>query len=69
MRALLGFVLAITLLAGIAFIGVLVEELQYINGHPYQYGPAKVIAWAAGAGAALAVAVALLVVANLRASR
>lgn len=59
----------VLLLAGISaivFAGVAVHELNYASTHPYRYGPAKVIAWAAGAGAALALAVGLLGWASLR---
>jgi hypothetical protein len=41
--------------AAIVFIGVAVTEMNYVSGHPYAYGPAKVIAWAAGGGIALSV--------------
>ncbi|HWK30114.1 MAG TPA: hypothetical protein VNS09_26320 [Solirubrobacter sp.] len=49
--------------------GVAVHELQYASGHPFAYGPAKVIALTAGAGAVLAVAVGVLARALLRAVR
>jgi hypothetical protein len=55
-----GAVIALATVAAITFIGVLIHELTYASDHPYAYGPAKVIAWGAGAGAVLAVAVGLL---------
>jgi hypothetical protein len=53
----------------VIFVGVGVNELQYASNHPYAYGPAKVIAWGAGAGALLSVAVALLASGLTRAER
>ncbi len=58
--SLLGAVIALAVVSAIVFVGVTVEELSYASNHPYAYGPAKVIAWGAGAGAVLSVAVALL---------
>jgi hypothetical protein len=58
--ALGGAVIALAVVAAIVFVGVTVNELSYASGHPYAYGPAKVIAWGAGAGAVLSVAVAAL---------
>lgn len=58
--ALGGVVMAIAAIATIAFAGVAIHELDYASGHPYAYGPAKVIAWAGGAGALLSVAVGVL---------
>jgi hypothetical protein len=55
-----GAVIAIAVIAGIVFIGVAVHELNYASGHPYAYGPAKVIAWGGGAGALACVAIALI---------
>jgi hypothetical protein len=43
-----------------------VHELSYASGHPYAYGPAKVIAWGGAAGALLALSVVGLAVALLR---
>jgi hypothetical protein len=57
---LLGAVMALAAVACVVFLGVLVDELKYASDHPYAYGPAKVIAWGAGAGAVLAFAVGLL---------
>lgn len=54
---------AIIALAGATFLvfaGVAIHELEYASDHPHAYGPAKVIAWGAGAGAVLSVAVGLL---------
>lgn len=56
--ALGGVVIALAVLAGVVFAGVAIYELRYVSDHPFKYGPAKVIAWAAGAGALLALAVA-----------
>jgi hypothetical protein len=53
-------VIALAGVACIVFLGVMFHELSYASGHPYAYGPAKVIAWGAGAGGALALGVALL---------
>jgi hypothetical protein len=53
-------VLALAAVAAVVFIGVTIHELNYASGHPYAYGPAKVIAWASAAGAALSTAVGLL---------
>jgi hypothetical protein len=39
-------------------VGVAITEINYASAHPFAYGPAKVIAWAAGAGALVSVAVA-----------
>jgi hypothetical protein len=63
---LLGGVIALAVVAAIVFVGVLIQELTYVSDHPYAYGPAKVIAWGAGAGAALSVAVGLLAYALTR---
>jgi hypothetical protein len=52
---------ALSIGAMVGFVGVAVHEFGYAGAHPYAYGPAKVIAWAACAGAVLALAVALLV--------
>jgi len=52
--------MAAAAIAAAAFAGVAIHELDYASGHPYAYGPAKVIAWAGGAGALLSVAVGLL---------
>lgn len=49
-----------TLTTRFVFVSVMVEEFAYASGHPYAYGPAKVIAWGAGAGAVLSLAVGLL---------
>jgi hypothetical protein len=43
------------------------HEFRYASDHPYAYGPAKVIAWAAAGGVLLAIAVALLAWAAVRA--
>lgn len=66
---ILGAVLALASLAAVVFVGVAIHELSYASAHAYAYGPAKVIAWAAGGGAVLAVAVALLALAHLRQTR
>jgi hypothetical protein len=64
-----GAVIALALVAGVVFVGVAVHELNYASGHPYAYGPAKVIAWGAAAGAVLCIAVALLGYALTRTER
>jgi len=58
--SLFGAVIALAAVAAIVFVGVLIQELTYVSDHPYAYGPAKVIAWGAGAGVVLSVAVGLL---------
>lgn len=58
-HALGGVVVALAVVAAIGFVVVAVHEFNYASGHPYAYGPAKVIAWGALAGAVLAIAVAL----------
>ena len=57
-----GAVIALALIAAAVFVGVGVHELNYASNHRYAYGPAKVIAWGAGAGTLLSVAVALLAI-------
>ncbi len=64
-----GAVVALAVVAAVVFIGVAVHELNYASGHPYAYGPAKVIAWGAGAGALLSVAVAIVGYALTRSER
>jgi hypothetical protein len=66
---LAGAVAALAVVACIVFVGVGVTELNYVSGHRYAYGPAKVIAWGAGAGALLAAAVALLAISLARSDR
>jgi hypothetical protein len=51
---------ALAAISAVIFTGVGITELNYVSGHPYAYGPAKVIAWAAGAGVALSVAVGIV---------
>jgi hypothetical protein len=53
-------VVALAVVAAVGSIAVAVHEFDYASGHPYAYGPAKVIAWGALAGAVLGVAVALV---------
>jgi hypothetical protein len=64
-------VIALAVVAAVVFVGVGVPpcalgrtgragELLYASNHPYAYGPAKVIAWGAGAGTLLSVAIVLL---------
>lgn len=67
--ALGGAVVVLALASAAGFVGVGIHELNYASGHPYQYGPAKVIAWGAGAGALLALAVGLLGYALTRSER
>lgn len=64
--ALFGAVLALAAIAAVVLFGVALHELNYASDHPFQYGPAKVIASASGAGALLAIAVAILAGALLR---
>jgi hypothetical protein len=61
--------MALAAVAAIVLIGVAVHEIDYASDHPDRYGPAKVIAWAAGAGALLAIAVGVLAGALLRESQ
>lgn len=58
--SLRGAAIALALVAGVVFGGVALHEVTYASDHPYAYGPAKVIAWAAAGGVLLSVAVALL---------
>jgi hypothetical protein len=51
--SLLGAIVALALVSAIVFVGVALHEIAYASDHPYQYGPAHVIAWGAGAGALL----------------
>jgi hypothetical protein len=64
-----GAVVALAAICGLALAGVAVHEISYASAHPYRYGPAKVIATAAGAGAVLSMSVGLLAGALLRDSR
>jgi hypothetical protein len=63
---LLGMVIALAAVAAVIFIGVVVTEMHYAANHPYAYGPAHVIAWAAAAGAVLCIAVGVLAAAMQR---
>jgi len=67
--ALARLVIALAVVAAIIFAGVTLTELNYASGHPYAYGPAKIIAWAAGAGVVLSLAVAVLAHAAIRTER
>lgn len=66
MRALAGFSIALGLLGALVCAGVAITELNYIAGHPYSYGPAKVIAWGAGGAMLGCISAALLGFALLR---
>jgi len=59
-------VIALSTVAFLIFAGVAITEISYVGSHPYAYGPAKVIAWAAGGGAILSVVGALLGITLLR---
>lgn len=48
--------MALSAVAAILFAGVAMHELSYAASHPLRYGPAKVIAWAAGGGLLVAAA-------------
>ena len=63
---LTGAATALSTVAAVIFAIACIHELSYASGHPDAYGPAMVIAWAAGAGALVSVAVALLSVASGR---
>jgi hypothetical protein len=67
--ALGGAVIALALVACAVFVGVAIHELNYASDHPFRYGPAKVIATAAGGGALLSVAVAVLGFVHARTDR
>lgn len=69
MSGLLGGVIALAVVACITFMGVAINEWVYASDHPYEYGPAKVIATGAVAGAVLSAAVGLLALAVARGSR
>ena len=64
--ALCGAALCAAIIAAAGLVIVAVHEFGYASGHPYAYGPAKVIAWGALAGALGMLAVALVAVAVLR---
>ena len=64
-----GAAIALAVLAAVVFAGVGIHELSYASDHPHAYGPAKVIAWGAGAGVLLSVAVGLLTYAMTRPDR
>lgn len=53
-------VICMALGAALIFAGVAKTELDYASAHPYAFGPAKVIAWCAGAGVLISLAVGLL---------
>lgn len=53
-------VICMSVAAALIFLGVMKTELDYVSAHPFAYGPAKVIAWGAGAGALISAAVGLL---------
>ena len=65
-NALTGAAVALAAVAGVVLAGVAVNELNYAADHPFRYGPAKVIATAAGAGTVLAIAVVALALAASR---
>jgi hypothetical protein len=66
--SLLGAIVALALASAIVFVGVALHEIAYASDHPYQYGPAHVIAWGAGAGALLSASLCLLAFALMRSS-
>lgn len=53
-------VICMAVAAALIFAGVTKTELDYVSAHPYAFGPAKVIAWGAGAGLLISLAVGLL---------
>ena len=55
-----GFAIALALTGAIIFGGVALTEINYVSGHPNAYGPAKVIAWGAGAGVLVSLSLAVL---------
>lgn len=57
-------VICLAVAAGLIFAGVAKTELAYASAHPYAFGPAKVIAWGAGAGVLISIAVGLLAWSN-----
>lgn len=61
-----GWVITLAAISAVILVGVAFTEIRYVRDHPYAYGPAKVIAYAAGAGALLAIAVGMLAHAALR---
>ncbi len=67
--AVAGAIIVLGVIATFIFAGVAITEIDYVNDHPYRYGPAKVIAWAAGGGLVLALALVLVGVALLRGGR
>jgi hypothetical protein len=65
-RGACSIAIGLCLITLLIFVGVAITEINYVNGHPYAYGPAKVIAWSGGAGAILSVAAGLVAIALLR---
>lgn len=53
-------VICLAVTAAVIFACVAKTELDYVSAHPYAFGPAKVIAWGAGAGVLISLAVGLL---------
>ncbi len=53
-------VICLAVAAALIFAGVAKTELDYVSAHPYAFGPAKVIAWGAGAEVLISLAVGLL---------
>lgn len=65
-KNLVGLSIACAAIGFVIFVGVGITEINYVAGHPNAYGPAKVIAWGAGAGALLSAAIASLGAAVMR---
>lgn len=63
-----GSVIALAFAASVGFGVIAVHEFSYATNHPFQYGPAKVIAWGAVCGVVLAIAVAALALCIQRAT-
>ena len=66
MKVLTAAACVIAGMAALIAAAVILEELSYVSAHPYAYGPAKVIAWAAGGGLLLSLSVMLLSAAQFR---
>lgn len=64
-----GAIIALAAVAAVIFGGVAVHELNYASGHPFAYGPAKVIAWGGCAGVLTCLAVGLIGYAFTRSDR
>ena len=68
-RSLMAVAATCAFISAVVFVYVLIHELDYAGAHPHAYGPANIIAAAAGAGALLSIAVALVAAVGAAAHR